>query len=81
MNVVAPGPIDTPIYKKTGRSEEFVDNYKAHLLAINPMKRFGKPEEVAGAVAFLASQDASLHHWRGDQRGRRSGADLRPAGG
>jgi NAD(P)-dependent dehydrogenase (short-subunit alcohol dehydrogenase family) len=24
-----------------------------------PMKRFGQPEEVAGAVAFLASQDAS----------------------
>jgi NAD(P)-dependent dehydrogenase (short-subunit alcohol dehydrogenase family) len=60
VNVVAPGPIETPVYEKTGRPREFVEAYKAHLLAINPMKRFGKPEEVAGAVAFLASHDASF---------------------
>jgi len=27
-----------------------------------PMKRIGQPEEIAGTVAFLASQDASFYH-------------------
>jgi len=31
----------------------------AYILANTPMKRVGRPEEVAGAIAFLASEDAS----------------------
>jgi len=56
---VAPGPIETPIFGRTGLSKEAVDSFAASFLASVPMKRFGKPEEVAGAVAFLASSDAS----------------------
>jgi NAD(P)-dependent dehydrogenase (short-subunit alcohol dehydrogenase family) len=38
---------------------ESVDEFAKQVLAKVPMKRFGQPEEVASAVAFLASQDAS----------------------
>ncbi len=59
VNAVAPGPIETPIFGRTGLSKEQLDGFATQILAENPMKRFGKPEEVAGAAAFLASSDAS----------------------
>jgi len=59
VNTVAPGPIVTPIIERTGLSKEAIDEFSKLLIAQVPMKRFGQPEEVAGAVAFLASQDAS----------------------
>jgi NAD(P)-dependent dehydrogenase (short-subunit alcohol dehydrogenase family) len=59
VNTVAPGPIVTPIFGKTGLPQEAVDEFAKQVTAQVPMKRFGQPEEVAGAVAFLASQDAS----------------------
>lgn len=55
VNAVAPGPIVTPILEKTGLPKEAFDGFVQKV----PMKRFGQPEEVAGAVAFLASKDAS----------------------
>jgi len=60
VNVVAPGPTDTPVYEKTGRPRQFVEDFKAHVVATVPMKRLARPEEVAGVVAFLASPDASF---------------------
>jgi NAD(P)-dependent dehydrogenase (short-subunit alcohol dehydrogenase family) len=59
VNAVAPGPIVTPIFGRTGLPKEVFDEFAKELLAQVPMKRFGQPEEVAGVVAFLASQDAS----------------------
>src|SRR5205823_7011104 len=59
VNTVAPGPIETPIFGRTGLPKEAVDDFAKDIVAKVPMKRFGQPEEVAGAVAFLASQDAS----------------------
>jgi NAD(P)-dependent dehydrogenase (short-subunit alcohol dehydrogenase family) len=59
VNTVAPGPIVTPIFDRTGLSKEAIDEFAKDVVARVPMKRFGQPEEVAGAVAFLASQDAS----------------------
>src|ERR1700688_2196647 len=59
VNTVAPGPIETPIFGRTGLPQEVVDQFAKDVLERVPMKRFGQPEEVAGAVAFLASQDAS----------------------
>jgi NAD(P)-dependent dehydrogenase (short-subunit alcohol dehydrogenase family) len=59
VNTVAPGPIVTPIFEKTGLPKESVDEFAKQILERNPMKRFGQPEEVASVVAFLASQDAS----------------------
>jgi NAD(P)-dependent dehydrogenase (short-subunit alcohol dehydrogenase family) len=59
VNTVAPGPIVTPIFGRTGLPKETIDEWAKDLVAKVPMKRFGQPEEVAGTVAFLASQDAS----------------------
>jgi NAD(P)-dependent dehydrogenase (short-subunit alcohol dehydrogenase family) len=59
VNTVAPGPIVTPIFGRTGLPPEAFDEFAKGITAQIPMKRFGQPEEVAGAVAFLASQDAS----------------------
>ena len=59
VNAVAPGPIVTPIFDRTNLPKEAVDEFARQIRERNPMKRFGQPEEVASAVAFLASQDAS----------------------
>jgi NAD(P)-dependent dehydrogenase (short-subunit alcohol dehydrogenase family) len=59
VNAVAPGPIVTPILGRTGLPKETLDEFVKGVVEKVPMKRFGQPEEVAGAVAFLASQDAS----------------------
>jgi NAD(P)-dependent dehydrogenase (short-subunit alcohol dehydrogenase family) len=59
VNAVAPGPIETPILGRTGLSKEEMEGFATYVLAKVPMKRFGKSEEVASAVAFLASSDAS----------------------
>ena len=59
VNTVAPGPIATPIFEKTGLSKEALDDFAKGVIERVPMKRFGQPEEVAATVAFLASPDAS----------------------
>lgn len=59
VNSVAPGPIVTPIFGRTNLPKEALDEFAKDVVAKVPMKRFGQPEEVAGVVAFLASQDAS----------------------
>lgn len=54
VNNVAPGAIETPINTKLLNNPEEL----AALLKNIPLKRLGKPEDVAGLVAFLASSDA-----------------------
>lgn len=56
---VAPGPIETPIYGKMGLSEEELNGMGQSFAASVPLGRFGASEEVAKAVLFLASDDAS----------------------
>ncbi|MFI7610835.1 SDR family oxidoreductase [Nonomuraea terrae] len=53
VNAVSPGPIDTGILENT-MSEEAAEQFKAQRAADNPMRRFGTPDEVARAAAFLA---------------------------
>jgi NAD(P)-dependent dehydrogenase (short-subunit alcohol dehydrogenase family) len=60
VNAVAPGPIRTALFDRTGMSQEALEGVLDALLADVPMKRFGTPEEVAAVVAFLASPDASF---------------------
>jgi NAD(P)-dependent dehydrogenase (short-subunit alcohol dehydrogenase family) len=53
VNAVSPGPIDTGILENT-MTDEAAKQFKAERVADNPMRRFGAPEEVAKAAAFLA---------------------------
>lgn len=53
-NAVAPGPSDTPMVAAVA------DDVRAGWLENIPMQRLAKPSEVAAAVAFLASSDASF---------------------
>ncbi len=59
VNVVSPGPIETPIFGKAGMNEQQVADLKVAWSDRNPMKRFGTPAEVAATVLFLASDAAS----------------------
>ena len=61
VNVVSPGPIDTPLlYRNPGMSEEDVARLKELMIRNIPMHRMGESEEVAKAVLFLASDDAAF---------------------
>jgi len=59
VNVVSPGPIHTPIFAAMGMKPPEIVQLKESWAASNPMKRFGDADEVARAVLFLASSDAS----------------------
>jgi NAD(P)-dependent dehydrogenase (short-subunit alcohol dehydrogenase family) len=59
VNAVAPGPIATPIFGRSGLTEEQIEGFKSGIADHVPMRRLGRPEEIANAVAFLASDDAS----------------------
>jgi NAD(P)-dependent dehydrogenase (short-subunit alcohol dehydrogenase family) len=59
VNAVSPGVIETPLFGKLGLADADARELGKALLQQIPIKRFGKPEEVATAVAFLASDHAS----------------------
>jgi len=59
VNVVSPGPITTPIFGRTGLPQDAIDQFAREATTKIPMKRFGKPEEVADTVLFLASPSSS----------------------
>jgi 2-hydroxycyclohexanecarboxyl-CoA dehydrogenase len=60
VNVVCPGPTDTPILRGfLGEGDAGQKVYDALVRAI-PMKRVGQPDDIPGLVAFLASEEAAF---------------------
>jgi NAD(P)-dependent dehydrogenase (short-subunit alcohol dehydrogenase family) len=57
VNALCPGPINTPLLKELFAKDK---ERAARRLVHVPMGRFGEPEEIAAAVAFLASDDSSF---------------------
>jgi len=60
VNAINPGPTMTPIFDKTGMEEEQINALAAMMKERIPLKRFGKSEDIANLVAFLASDDSSF---------------------
>ena len=56
VNAVAPGPIQTGMLDRFTGGEEG----KAYLATLNPMKRIGQPDEIAHAILYVASAEASF---------------------
>jgi NAD(P)-dependent dehydrogenase (short-subunit alcohol dehydrogenase family) len=56
VNAVAPGPIDTALLTRFAGSDE----RKAGVIAGVPLKRLGKPEEIAESIVFLSAEKASF---------------------
>jgi NAD(P)-dependent dehydrogenase (short-subunit alcohol dehydrogenase family) len=57
VNALCPGPINTPLLQQLYAADP---ERAARRLVHVPMGRFGEPEEIAAAVAFLASDDSSF---------------------
>jgi NAD(P)-dependent dehydrogenase (short-subunit alcohol dehydrogenase family) len=67
VNSIAPGGVETPIWSGTPFFEDMVERhggeeqaYKALASRATPMGRFAKPEEIAGQIAFLLSEEAAF---------------------
>ena len=60
VNVVSPGPIDTPILDGLGETEAQRQGIRSQLTSMVPLGRMGRPEEIGNAAVFLASDDASF---------------------
>jgi NAD(P)-dependent dehydrogenase (short-subunit alcohol dehydrogenase family) len=59
-NIVAPGGIETPRFRKAHADEPDYDGFVQRLTAHNPARRLGQPDDVARIALFLAS-DASAY--------------------
>ena len=60
FNTLSPGPIETPILDAQADSAEAANEIKAQFAAAVPLNRLGRPEEIAAAALFLASDDSSF---------------------
>jgi 2-hydroxycyclohexanecarboxyl-CoA dehydrogenase len=60
VNAVAPGPIETPLLNTPDFATPLGSRIKQQMIDATSMGRSGRPDEVTGAIAFLASDDASF---------------------
>ena len=58
INAICPGFIDTPLLTKIGIND--CDDAKQRIIDLHPMKRLGRPEEIAKGFIFLASDESSF---------------------
>ncbi|PKB18786.1 NAD(P)-dependent dehydrogenase (short-subunit alcohol dehydrogenase family) [Flavobacterium sp. 5] len=62
INAVSPGPISTNYFERSNLTTEQIEGLAGAVLPQVPLARFGQPSEVAKAITFLASEDASFMH-------------------
>jgi NAD(P)-dependent dehydrogenase (short-subunit alcohol dehydrogenase family) len=59
VNAVSPGPVATNLLSPSGLDDHTKQDFGSRTLQKIPLKRFGKPEEIAKLVAFLSGDDAA----------------------
>jgi len=59
VNAISPGAIDTPIIDAQAETKEGADAIRGSFKAATPLNRLGRPEEIAAAALFLASDESS----------------------
>jgi NAD(P)-dependent dehydrogenase (short-subunit alcohol dehydrogenase family) len=57
VNAVAPGPVETEMFRENTPAGSEAEQ---RFLSLIPMKRLGKPDELAATIAFLLSDDAGF---------------------
>ena len=60
VNVLSPGPIETPIFGRGGASAEEIEGMKGYMANMTPIKRLGTSEEMAEGFLYLASDDSKF---------------------
>jgi NAD(P)-dependent dehydrogenase (short-subunit alcohol dehydrogenase family) len=60
VNVVSPGPVQTPLYGKLGLDASTLESTAAQILAQVPAGRFGTPKEIAATVLHLAAPESAF---------------------
>jgi NAD(P)-dependent dehydrogenase (short-subunit alcohol dehydrogenase family) len=65
VNAICPGPIETDMLRHTyqalaNRHNTTLEDWQAQILETIPVRRYGRPADVAGLAAFLASDDAAF---------------------
>ena len=58
VNVVSPGPTDTPVFERNGATKEQVQGVKNYLKGITPAGRLADTSEIAEAFLYMASDDS-----------------------
>jgi len=58
LNAICPGPTNTPMMQEILGADENAIKWKDAMVRGIPLKRMGEPDDYAGMVAFLASEDA-----------------------
>lgn len=59
VNTICAGIVDTPIHRRRGGTDAQIQEFLDQMAARHPLRRIGRPEDIAAAVAFLASDDAN----------------------
>jgi NAD(P)-dependent dehydrogenase (short-subunit alcohol dehydrogenase family) len=60
VNTLSPGPVETPIIDTYDTLNEGADKVRAQFTSLIPLSRMGRPEEIASAALFLASNESSF---------------------
>jgi len=60
VNILSPGPIETPIFGRGGASQEQIDGMKSYMAGSTHVKRLGTAPEIAEGFLYLASDDSKF---------------------
>ena len=59
-NVLSPGAVETPMFNDQFPSQDAAAEARKQITSLTPLNRLGRPEEIAAAVLFLASDESSF---------------------